>query len=262
METRPIQAKRFATPRIFLTTLFSRQLVLSSSFYRPFNYRIDIVKNRKSSQSGFTLVEIAIVLVIIGLLLAGVFKGQELIVSARVGALANEIKAVSAAYYAYQDRYRAIPGDDSAAVARLGAAVNGVNVINAGAAADGLIGSGTWIGAAAPAAGNQSSLFWNHTRAAGLLTGSGAAGNSPNAAGGVLGVTSTRVMATILNNGTTFICSSGFEGRIAGFLDARLDDGVSTTGAMQGAVGTPVAAGTASAANYLLAGSYTVCIPL
>jgi len=218
------------------------------------------VNKRKSSQSGFTLVEIAIVLVIIGLLLAGVFKGQELIVSARVKSLANEIKAVSAAYYSYQDRFRAIPGDDSGAIARLGAVVNGVTVINA-PPADGLIGTGQWIGAAAPAAGNQSSLFWNHTRAAGLLTGNGSVGNSPNAAGGVLGVTSIRVMATI-NSGTTFICSSGFEGRIAGFLDTNLDDGVSTTGAMQGAVGTPVAVGTASAASYLLAGSYTVCIPL
>ena len=35
-------------------------------------------------QSGFTLVEIAIVLVIIGLLLGGVLKGQELINSAKV----------------------------------------------------------------------------------------------------------------------------------------------------------------------------------
>ena len=38
----------------------------------------------KRNQSGFTLIEIAIVLVIIGLLLGGVLKGQELINSAKV----------------------------------------------------------------------------------------------------------------------------------------------------------------------------------
>ena len=38
----------------------------------------------RNKQSGFTLVEIAIVLVIIGLLLGGVLKGQELINSAKV----------------------------------------------------------------------------------------------------------------------------------------------------------------------------------
>ena len=43
----------------------------------------------RSQQSGFTLVEIAIVLVIIGLLLGGILKGQELINSARVKNLAN-----------------------------------------------------------------------------------------------------------------------------------------------------------------------------
>ncbi len=46
----------------------------------------------KSQQSGFTLVEIAIVLVIIGLLLGGILKGQELINSAKVKNLANDIK--------------------------------------------------------------------------------------------------------------------------------------------------------------------------
>ena len=46
-----------------------------------------LVNRRK--QSGFTLVEIAIVLVIIGLLLGGVLKGQELINSAKVKNLLN-----------------------------------------------------------------------------------------------------------------------------------------------------------------------------
>ena len=69
----------------------------------------------KSRQSGFTLVEIAIVLVIIGLLLGGVLKGQELINSAKIKNLINDLNGLSTAVYAYQDRYRALPGDDAGA---------------------------------------------------------------------------------------------------------------------------------------------------
>ncbi len=62
-------------------------------------------------QRGFTLVEIAIVLVVIGLLLGGVLKGQELINSSRVRAISDQHAGIQAAYYGFQDRYRAIPGD-------------------------------------------------------------------------------------------------------------------------------------------------------
>jgi prepilin-type N-terminal cleavage/methylation domain-containing protein len=65
----------------------------------------------RAAQGGFTLVEIAIVLVIIGLLLGGILKGQELITSARVRNLADQASAVQAAYYGFVDRYHAIPGD-------------------------------------------------------------------------------------------------------------------------------------------------------
>ena len=63
------------------------------------------------TQKGFTLIEIAIVLVIIGLLLGGVLKGQELINTARVRALNNTVDGITAAWFSFQDRYRAFPGD-------------------------------------------------------------------------------------------------------------------------------------------------------
>ncbi len=65
----------------------------------------------KTKQSGFTLVEIAIVLVIIGLLLGGILKGQELINSARVRNLADQNSGIQAAYFGFIDRYRQVPGD-------------------------------------------------------------------------------------------------------------------------------------------------------
>ena len=81
-------------------------------------------------QSGFTLIEIAIVLVIIGLLLGGVLKGQELIQSARVRNLISQQDGVKAAYFGFLDRFRALPGDYSKAsttIAGVAAGSNGNN---------------------------------------------------------------------------------------------------------------------------------------
>ena len=60
---------------------------------------------------GVTLVEIAIVLVIIGLLLGGILKGQELINNARVRAIADRQAGLKVAWYAFLDRYQGLPGD-------------------------------------------------------------------------------------------------------------------------------------------------------
>ena len=73
-------------------------------------------------QRGFTLVEIAIVLVVIGLLLGGILKGQEMVVQARTKNVIADFGGLTAAHYAYQDRYRATPGDDPAANRWSGAA--------------------------------------------------------------------------------------------------------------------------------------------
>ena len=63
-------------------------------------------------QAGFTLVEIAIVLVIIGLLLGGVLKGQELINSAKVKNFATDFRNIPLFIYGYQDKFKSLPGDD------------------------------------------------------------------------------------------------------------------------------------------------------
>lgn len=65
----------------------------------------------KMQQRGVTLVEIALVLAVIGLLLGGVLKGQELINSAKVRALADQQSSIRVAWYAFSDRFRAMPGD-------------------------------------------------------------------------------------------------------------------------------------------------------
>src|SRR4026208_1193717 len=70
-------------------------------------------------QNGFTLIEIAIVLVIIGLLLGGGLTGQELITGARVRNLVAQQDGVKAAYFGFLDRFRALPGDYAAATTNI-----------------------------------------------------------------------------------------------------------------------------------------------
>ncbi|QKI90263.1 prepilin-type N-terminal cleavage/methylation domain-containing protein [Thiomicrorhabdus xiamenensis] len=68
------------------------------------------MKAQRHAQKGFTLVEIAIVLVIIGLLLGGVLKGQEMINSAKIKSDTDALKSLQASAYAYRDRMGFYPG--------------------------------------------------------------------------------------------------------------------------------------------------------
>ncbi len=124
-----------------------------------------IIKSKNSTEAGFTLVEIAIVLVIIGLLLGGILKGQEMITQARIKNIINDFNGVTVAVTSYQDRYRAIPGDDLNASARW--------TVQAPASGDGNgVIKGLYNappGAAAPATAAESNLFWQHLRIAGFV---------------------------------------------------------------------------------------------
>lgn len=112
----------------------------------------------KHKQAGFTLVEIAIVLVIIGLLLGGILKGQELINSARVRNLADTNSGIQAAYYGFIDRYRQVPGDMSSTQATQAIGTT----INYGGNGDGQVNAGNWQEAAA---------LWQQLTLAGFLQG-------------------------------------------------------------------------------------------
>ena len=117
---------------------------------------------------GFTLLEIAIVLVIIGLLLSGVLKGQELITSARVRNLISQQDGVKTAFFGFEDRYRAVPGDYSQA---------GININCGGTACINGNGNGR-IEAGTGGAIHEEILAWQHLSASGFIAGSYTMANS------------------------------------------------------------------------------------
>src|SRR5687768_4146083 len=115
--------------------------------------------------SGFTLIEIAIVLVIIGLLLGGVLKGQELITGARVRNLIQQQDGVKAAYFGFLDRFRALPGDYSQAT------INITNIANGPCGAPTPNGNGNGDGQISATVGSENTLVWEHLSKAGFING-------------------------------------------------------------------------------------------
>ncbi|MBK9018872.1 MAG: prepilin-type N-terminal cleavage/methylation domain-containing protein [Sulfuritalea sp.] len=214
-----------------------------------------------NKQSGFTLIEIAIVLVIIGLLLGGVLKGQELINSAKVKNFATDFRNIPLLIYGYQDKFKALPGDDAqvtgAAAGRFGTSGTSCTPDAAGICAkgNGVI-NGVWT---ATAITDETFTFWQHARLAGLGAGptnTADANYLPrNADGGLIGIESgggatggaliqngavdaTTGAVTALGTPTTFsptylICSEGILGKYAKQLDTTLDDGQTATGNMR-----------------------------
>jgi prepilin-type N-terminal cleavage/methylation domain-containing protein len=218
----------------------------------------------QAQQKGFTLVEIAIVLVIIGLLLGGILKGQEMITQAKIKNVIADYSGISAAYHGYQDRYRAIPGDDGAANARW--------TLGVAAPATGAYNSGTISGGYATTTVNEESrLFWLHLRRAGFVAGDGQ--EQPfNAVTGRIGVQTgdTAGGPTLVTAGSGFsgliICSANLPDKVAVAVDAQMDDNDPDTGSvravLQGQPNPPVVAGTVTPnGSYVENGTniYTLC---
>ena len=209
----------------------------------------------KKSQ-GFTLVEIAIVLVIIGLLLGGILKGQEMITQAKIKNVIGDFSGIAAAYHGYQDRYRAIPGDDPNAGTRWSGATAG--------SGNGIV-AGTYNSGTAT---DESRLWWDHLRRAGFVSGTGT--TSPfNATSGIIGVQTGDGAATpgvaLGSFFSTIICSTNLPDKIAIAVDNQMDDGDARTGNVRAQLQTagpnPAINATADTNNYAETGtnSYTMC---
>ncbi|PCJ40947.1 MAG: prepilin-type cleavage/methylation domain-containing protein [SAR86 cluster bacterium] len=225
--------------------------------------KLSTIKGGKT-QGGFTLIEIAIVLVIIGLLLGGVLQGQQLIENSRIRNAVNSFNGIAAATFSYQDRYGRLPGDDSAGNTALPA------TIQARGSSWGAVTQGDSNGVVAALLANtftglatgESGDFFQHLRAAGFIAGdpalAGALALPQNAFGGLIGITSDS-----MGGGLTGlkICMGSVNGSAAIALDTQLDDGSGLTGRFRSTLGDAniAPASTVLAAAYSEDNIYTIC---
>lgn len=190
-----------------------------------------------TTQKGFTLVEIAIVLVIIGLLLGGVLKGQELVENAKAKQIVNDLQNTAAAVNSYRDRYGKLPGDDNKANAALRGWADAVLGNGDGKLAD---------KSCCTAVAGENTYFWQHLRYAGFIKGD-AAGGTPGSLGQALPVNAYDGVIGVANNfnsasavgyglglpGRSIICASNLPAKGANQVDVNLDDGNGSTGTVR-----------------------------
>jgi len=184
-------------------------------------------KMMRYKQHGFSLLEVAIVMVILGLLFGLTLKGQELVNNSRVKSLADDFKSIQVALYGYQDRFRALPGDDRRASSHLpdaGSPVlngNGDEIIN-----------GNWSSRS-----GESFNLWQHIRLAGFIQGTADMGQDSyvplNSSGGALGISEMTASPIDGLKGNFIICSDNITGKLVKQLDLAMDDGNTAGGAMR-----------------------------
>lgn len=195
----------------------------------------------KHRQAGFTLVEIAIVLVIIGLLLGGIIQGQQLINSARVKNLAETNSGVQAAYFGFIDRYRQVPGDmqQATAAAAIGVAITG------GGNGNGLLD--------VPPAGTiwtEATAAWEHLSKAGFIQGSFAGTDAePTFSNNLAPVNAFNnpmllgITPDYLNSGGVprlhLVVGRGIPVQILRELDVKVDDATPDTGVLRAVAAAP-----------------------
>jgi type II secretory pathway pseudopilin PulG len=227
---------------------------------------------RVRRQAGFTLAEIAIVLMLVGLLTGGLVVGDGIIAEARTKFVVSEFERLKVAVLMYQDRYAALPGDDPRADSRwVGRSKSGTGDGRLGGsyqapppAGDPMVAL-TIDPASAPLPGDGESLnFWWHLRLAELIV----APPTPitpvaqplNHYAGVMGVEWAPLGFPRLA-----VCAANLPGEIAIGVENQLDDGNPRSGlvraAKQSTDNQPIAAADATVTGFGTADSdmYILC---
>ncbi len=187
------------------------------------------LRSPHAAQSGFTLVEIAIVLVIVGLLLGAVLKGQELIFNTKIKSTYNMSRETAAALYAYQDRYRMSPGDDSQATTRFPSAAPAV--INGNG--DGFIIYGSACQNAGTANAGENCNALHHMRVAGFISGAGNEGLRTPFGGLASPARWANYFPAAGNNPAMGYDQRGITHKIMSVIDTSFDDGNPATGSVR-----------------------------
>lgn len=209
----------------------------------------------QQKQAGFTLVEIAVVLVIIGLIIAAVLTAQQVTQNGKITNTIQTIKSYQAATQSYNQNYGALPGDDTQMPTRFSSSMGDPSKKGDG---NGAIGAGNSDGFQAADA-TENKLFWNALRAANLIKGDATSAAAPgNAFGGTFAV-QDGAFSGAFAAGTNVLCLNHISGTAATAIDQQLDDGLPDKGNIKG--GESVT-GAVTATAYDAAKSYVLCTPL
>ena len=203
-------------------------------------------------QRGFTKIELSVVLLVLGLIIAAVLTTQEIVQNRHITKALAAIQDYQTQFQIYQQKNGALPGDDRMAANRF----KGFNLTNGN-------GNGVIDGpfdAAQPS--DESQMLWADLRAAGLVKSQETASAQPrNPFHGIYGFQNGAFKGAIT---TTVLCLSNVPGTAAQLIDTRLDDGTSNSGAVQamvsnGTVGEAIN-GAVSTSGYSSAQTYILCI--
>lgn len=134
---------------------------------------------RSSSRYAFTLLEISMVMVVVGLLIAGIIVGRSMIEAAALQSVVADFEKYRQLAIAYRDKYGELPGDHSGATsiasadagcAANPAASNTMTTATCNGDGNGMIGDSTGDPLATFSNYKESLLFWQHLSNEGLLT--------------------------------------------------------------------------------------------
>lgn len=179
------------------------------------------------NNKGFTLVELAIVLVIIGIIIGGVIKGQALVQSAKAKRVYRDFQSYMTAYNTYQDRNNAIPGDASPATGSI--------VATAG-------------------------KFWTDLRTDNLIPGTSTDSTAPNDIYGAA-LTLGNSAATTFGIAKNSVCMNNVPMASADQIDTTYDDGDPATGDIR-ANTTATGISATAATDYTTDTTYLMCFSL
>ncbi len=205
--------------------------------------------NQVAAKLGFTLIELSIVLVIIGLIVGGILVGQDLIKAAEIRATVSQMEKYATAVNTFRSKYNGMPGD----------LLNATNFIFETRTVTGTGDGDAQLESSAGTAGTfggETSCFWDDLSTAGMIADSLNASNLCGAPRAIAAASLSTAMPIAklgrgnylivgssagINywglNGVTAIGAAGdsslddlLTGSEAFQIDSKIDDGAPTSG--------------------------------